>query len=242
MLSSLNAFSGLSAANLLTLLGANSSSSSSSTSTSAVRVASTGVSVSGAGDPAKAIKAILAQAQMGTPGGGSVSTFTAEAAYSAQMGGSSSLFSASVTISSPGALQQIADAVSEINYDKIFAENGDVSNPITVTAADAVNFTISDGAATMTAMQGYALPSELPSLASIQQAYHQIISENQAAGAATSYDGSFTLVKLPLNSSGGGGPNSMTFSASGSREDDIWQLVLTQASVGVTVSDTQIKG
>ena len=84
MLSSLNAFGGLSAANLLTLLGANSASSSNSPSASAARSASADVSASDANDPAKAIKAILAQAQMETSAGGSTSIATAEAAYAAQ--------------------------------------------------------------------------------------------------------------------------------------------------------------
>src|ERR1700694_905609 len=85
MLSSLNSFGGLSAADLLKLFGANSSSSSSSssTTTSNAQSAST-VSAPAANDPTTTIKAILAQAQIGTSGGGSASIVTAEAAYAAQ--------------------------------------------------------------------------------------------------------------------------------------------------------------
>ncbi len=90
MLSSLNAFGGLSAAELLTLFGVKSSSSSSSaTSTSAPQSASTGVSGSTANDPANAIQAILAQAQIdkaqtATSGGGSAISATAQAEYAAK--------------------------------------------------------------------------------------------------------------------------------------------------------------
>ncbi len=93
MISSLNSFGGLSAADVLLLFGANSSSlssSSSSTSASAAQSASTGVFASNANDPASAIKAILAEAQIGTSGGGSASIATAEAAYAGQTVGSNS--------------------------------------------------------------------------------------------------------------------------------------------------------
>lgn len=66
MLSSLNSFSGLSAAELLKLFAANSSSSSSASSASknTDQWAAIGVSGSSANDPAKAIQAILVQAQI----------------------------------------------------------------------------------------------------------------------------------------------------------------------------------
>jgi hypothetical protein len=106
MLSSVNSFGGLSAAELLTLFGANSSSnpssSSNSTSTSTAQPESTGISGSSANAPANAIQAILAQAQITqteTSDGESVTSTTAQAAYAVQMGGSSSLLGAGVTMS-----------------------------------------------------------------------------------------------------------------------------------------------
>ena len=88
MLSSLNAFGGLSATELLTLFGANSSSASSASASKAQSV-STGVSGSSANDPAKTIQAILAQAQIAQAqtaisGAQSASSATADAAYAAQ--------------------------------------------------------------------------------------------------------------------------------------------------------------
>ena len=77
MLSSLNAFSGLSAANILVLFGTNSSpSSSSSASASVAQSTSTTASGIAISDPTTTIKALLAQAQIGqaqsaTLGGGS---------------------------------------------------------------------------------------------------------------------------------------------------------------------------
>lgn len=100
MLGSVNAFGGLSAADILKLFGANSSSSSSnSMSASAGQSASTGVFASDVNDPTKAIKAILAQAkidQAGTqsPAGGSAGDAAAEAGYAAQLGGSSTVLRA----------------------------------------------------------------------------------------------------------------------------------------------------
>ena len=97
MLSSLNAFGGLSAANILMLFGANSSSSSSSsTSAGAPQSTSTGAFAFDANDPTKAIKAILAQAKIEQAGtetsaGGWTSSAIVEAAYAAQTGDSSAV-------------------------------------------------------------------------------------------------------------------------------------------------------
>jgi hypothetical protein len=118
MLSSLNVFGGLSAANLLTLLGANSSNTSSNAAAAgASRSASASVSTSSANDPAQAIKAILAQAQIeqaqaAPSAAGSTSLVTAAAAYSAQTGGSSFQTADSAAIlSAAGAVTSIsADA------------------------------------------------------------------------------------------------------------------------------------
>lgn len=261
MLSSVNPFGGLSAADISMLFGASSSSSSSSTtSSSAAQSASAGVSASGANDPFTAIKTILAQAQIGpSVGGGSAISVTAEAAYAAQAGGSSSLVTANVTVALPGALQQINDAVSLINNLPIYSQIGNVSNPITVTASDAVNINISNGSVSMAATQDSVVPSELPSWASIQQALGELKSEDQTMGwngveatpestakdVATAWwnsisDGSsFTLVKLPPGALGASGGNTITFSATGD-DNNKWQLVLPQTSVSVTVSDTQI--
>jgi hypothetical protein len=118
MLSSLNAFGGLSAANLLLLFSTNSSSASSSaTSANDAKSASTHANnsadaiktilaqaQSAASNPANAIKAILAQAQIdqaqtATLGGASATT------------SSNALVSASATISSPNSIQQIAEQI-----------------------------------------------------------------------------------------------------------------------------------
>jgi hypothetical protein len=194
----------------------------------------------------------LAQAQI-TPGGASASSVAVAAAYVAQMGGSSSQMSVGVTISSPDAVQQIADAVSELNSHPIYAQydlhppddNGALSidSPITVTAADAVNIAISNGAVSATAMQGAAFPNGLPSLASIQQEYNLMRSEpfdNTLEPWGDTFDGSFTLVQLPPNANGGGDGtfNVDTFESDG----QWWALVLPQDTVNVAVSDTQTKG
>jgi hypothetical protein len=159
MLSSLNAFGGLSAANLLALLGANSSSSSSnSTSTSAAQSASTGVSASGANDPAKAIKAILAQAQMETSGGGSVSIVTADAAYAAQTVGSSS-----------GAVPEIDNGVT-----------GNASSLVVGTASGTVSVTMGDADQ---AVMGYRSSEALESYQNLSQ---QLAQEELAASSIPS--------------------------------------------------------
>lgn len=95
MLSSVNAFGGLSSAELMTLFGAKSSSSSSiSTSNTTDQPAVTGASASSANNPANAIQTILAQAQIeegqieqaltATSGTGSATSATVAAAYAAQ--------------------------------------------------------------------------------------------------------------------------------------------------------------
>ena len=92
MLTSLNAFGGLSAADLLRLLGANSPSSASSPSAKSSSAAqSTTASARASSDPFKTIKDILAGAQMEqrspTPSaGGSVSEVLVAAAYAEQTG------------------------------------------------------------------------------------------------------------------------------------------------------------
>lgn len=245
MLSSLNAFGGLSAADVLKLFGANSASSTSATTPSPAQTPPPSFSASSASDPAKAIKAILAEAQIGQ---GQIGT----------LGGDSvSLLSESATIASPGALQQIANAVSLVNSLPIYAQSGDVSSPITVTAADAVNVTFRNGAVLATAMQGATYPNGLPSLASIQQALNELKGEDEATGwngvEATpestakdvadtwwnSVDGSFTLVQLPPNASGAIGGNIVTFGSSewGPQQ---WALVLPQNSVSVAASYTKV--
>jgi hypothetical protein len=88
MLTALNAYGGLSAAELLKLFAANSSSSS-STSTSTSQSVSAGVSASSANDPANMIKSILAQAQIEqgqskSSAGRSANSANAQAAYVAQ--------------------------------------------------------------------------------------------------------------------------------------------------------------
>lgn len=270
MLSGLNAFGGLSAADVLMLFGANSASSSSlsAPAASTAPVASTGIAASSADGAENAIQAILAQAQMDHAQleaslGQSASLVTVQAAYAEQTGGSGSLTSASVTISTPGALQQIADAVSEVNkivywqidlnpatHNGISGESG----PVDVTAADAVNVTMSNGGMSVTAMEGAQLPNGLPTLANIQQALGELKREDETTGfngfEATpsptakavadawwnSVSGSFTLVKLPANADGGGsGGNLATFGTG----DNQWALVLPQESV--SVSDTDVK-
>lgn len=274
MLSSLNAFGGLSAADVLTLFGANSTSSSSSSAASASTVSSaaTSIAASSANGAENAIQAILAQAQidraqMETSLGESASLFTAQAAYADQANGSGSLMSASVTISTPGALQQITDAVSEVDKSVYWeiglnpaTHNGisGESGPVDVTAADAVNITMSNGGMSVTAMEGAELPNGLPTLANIQQALGELKWEDEATGWNgiegtpetnakavadawwNSVSGNFTLVPLPANASGSVGGNMITFGSSdwGPLE---WALVLPQDTVSVSVSDTEVR-
>jgi hypothetical protein len=120
MLSALNAYGGLSAAELLTLFGVKSSSSSSAKSETTAQLASSAnnptnaiqailaQAQSGANNPANAIQAILAQAriaqaQAATSGDGSASVATVAAAYAAQTGSSGSPLSAGATIFSSDA-------------------------------------------------------------------------------------------------------------------------------------------
>ena len=90
MLSSLNTFGGLSSAEISMLFGSNSpSSSSNATPSSTTQSAQTGVDASGANNPANAIQAILAQAeiahrQLETSLGGSSSVVKAQTAYAEQ--------------------------------------------------------------------------------------------------------------------------------------------------------------
>ena len=90
MLSSLNTFAGLSSAEISMLFGSNSpSSSSNATPSSTTQLAQTGVDVSGANNPANAIQAILAQAeiahrQLETSLGGSSNVVKAQTAYAEQ--------------------------------------------------------------------------------------------------------------------------------------------------------------
>jgi hypothetical protein len=91
MLPSLNTFGGLSSAEILILFGSNSpSSSSNATHSSTTQSAQTGVDASGANNPANAIQAILAQADMAhaqleTSLADSGSILKAQAAYADQM-------------------------------------------------------------------------------------------------------------------------------------------------------------
>jgi hypothetical protein len=198
-------------------------------------------------------QAQIEQTQTGMLGG--ASSVSASAAYSVQFGGSSALVSASVTVSSPDAMKQIGDAVSEINSAQIMvqtnvdpATHNGISgyvDPLTVTAVDAVNISVSNGAISATAMQGASFPDGLPSLTAIQQAYNNILEQDQpnspSAGVPATFNGNFTLVKLPPGTLGAGGPNFTVFSADGYWSDDnMWALVLTQNSVSVTASETQI--
>ncbi|MHB8885281.1 MAG: hypothetical protein ACYC5H_09360 [Methylovirgula sp.] len=244
MLSSLNSYGGLSSAELLTLFGANSSSySASSASASKAQSASTGISGSSTNDPAKTIQTILAQAQidqaqMATSGGGWTLSAT-ETAYASAAGGSSSLLSANVTISSPDAVQQINNAVSEVNNQRIMAQTAYEDSPITVTAADAINVTIGNDGVAVTAVQGAALTSELPSLKSIQQAYDWLKEVYPTSRSGTLFNGSFTLVQLPSNALGANGGNLVSLGTPGK---DVWALVLPQETVSVTVAQTQTTG
>jgi hypothetical protein len=276
MFSPLNSFSGLSAANILTLFRVDSSSTNAASASSA-KSASSSVSASGADDPATAIKAILAQAQIeqvqiGTIGAGSTSIVTVAAAYADQTDGSRSIVSGSVAITTPGAVQQINDAVALVNNTHIIKQtdvdpathNGVSSydDPITVTANDAVNITISNGVMSATAMEGASFPDGLPSLAAIQQTLAGMKEDVESTGYngveatpettakavgdaywdATMSSGSFTLVRLPPGTLGASGGNLSVFSADGYWSDDNkWALVLPQVTVSATVSETQIK-
>ena len=176
-------------------------------------------------------------------GGGSPTTL-AEAAYAAQMGGSSSLGSANVTLSLPDTAQQIAYAVALLSAKTVFSES---TGAITVTAADAVNVTVSNGNVSLTGARGAALPSGLPSLANMQQAIDTLVMANPQSYPArngldlSTYEGSLTLVQLPPDSNFACGDNYITFSTGGDKYNN-WALVLPQDTVSATVSDTQIKG
>ncbi len=277
MLSSLNAFGGLSSTEISMLFGSNSpSSSSNATPSNTTQSAQTGVDASGANNSANVIQAILAQADMATSTGGWASIASAQTAYTAEIGDSSFAVSASVAIASPNAAQQIADALSVVqntivtqSYVDPATHNGASAYTayVSVSAADAVNITMSDGAISATAIAGANFPNGLPSLASIQQALSGLKTQDQsigwdgvAAGAWNpeiteaanptsmakdvadawwnSVSGSFTLVQLPSNASGADGGNIATFSANGTN----WAIVLPQDEVSVTLSETQTMG
>jgi hypothetical protein len=107
MLSSLNTFGGLSAADILLLFNSNPSSSYSSTNATVANTAQSAQAGIGATGAANAIQAILAQAQIDhakleTALGGSTSIGTAQAAYADQADGTDSLVSATTTISPAG--------------------------------------------------------------------------------------------------------------------------------------------
>ena len=129
-------------------------------------------------------------------GGGSASL--AEAAYAAQSGASSSLASANVTLSLPDTAQQIAYAVALISAKAVYSES---TGAITVTAADALNVTVTNGAVSLTGAQGAALPDGLPSLASMQQAIDTLAMANPQSYPArngldlSTYEGSLTLCR-----------------------------------------------
>jgi hypothetical protein len=174
------------------------------------------------------------------------------AAYAAETGGASRFGSANVTLSLPDTAQQIAYAVTLIDADGVWTQTAAPPNnqgiaayiaPANVTAADAVNLTIANGA--VTATQGGALPGGLPSPASIQQAIGELaLSSPQSyparAGLATSaYEGSLTLIKLPPGSNFAGGDNYITFGTSAADPFEGWALVLPQDTVTVTVSQSQ---
>lgn len=172
----------------------------------------------------------------------------AEAAYAAQTGDSSSLGNADITLSLPDTAQQIAYAVAQLNEAGPWTQTQSLTNaevryinPVNVTAADAVNVTIANG--TMTATQGGALPSGLPSLSDIQQAINQLESEPSSYQAKAgldpaTYEGSLTLVQLPPNTNFACGDNFITLRTTEAGFQN-WALVLPQNTVSVTVSDTQ---
>jgi hypothetical protein len=202
----------------------------------------------GSSSSASASATFLAPAayQQIVSGGGSAINLAA-AAYAALTGGSASLGAANVTLSLPDTAQQIAYAVTLIDAKTVYAEN---SGPVAVTAADAVNVTVNDGALSLTGAPGAALPNGLPSLADIQQATSQLaMSDPQSYPARTgfdptAYEGSLTLVKLPPDALFAAGDNFIAFATSGQwnlNTDDKWALVLPQDTVTATVSDTQVK-
>jgi hypothetical protein len=277
MFSPLNAFSGLSAANIATLFRVNSSTVNAASAEGAAQSAASGALASAANDPANAIKAILAQAriakvQAGTISAGSTSIVSVSAAYADQTDGSRSIVSGSVAVTTPGAVQQIDDAVALVNKTHIYQEtevdpathNGISAyiDPITVTANDAVNVTISNGIISAVAMDGATFPDGLPSIATIQQTLNMLKADDESTGwngveataettakavgdaywDATMSSGSFTLIRLPPGTLGAWGGNLATFSADGLWSDDNkWALVLPQVTISATMSETQIK-
>jgi hypothetical protein len=136
MLSSLNAYGGMSAVDLLKLFGANSSSStSSSTSAGGDQSASTGVLASSANDPANAIKAILAQTQIAqsrTTASGAVSIATVASAYASQTETSADQSSTSTTA-------ETAYVVQMGSSSSILATGVTMSNEVTTDAASGLS-------------------------------------------------------------------------------------------------------
>ena len=263
MISSLNTYGGLTANQLLTLFGANASSSQSSQSTPAAQAGSANADSSAPNDPASSIKAILAQSHIGrtTAGGGWSVTDTVESAYAAQMG-DSGFVAASVTFASPGAAQQINQAVATINQWGMMVQRGNVSSPAIVSANDAINFSFSNGCVSVTALSGANLPGNLPSMSSIQQAIAELKSQDEGTGwngvKATpitqakqtadawwnnTINGNFTLVKLPSSDPGigvgGSGGNVITIGEGG---ESNWAIVLSQNTVSANLSLTKNEG
>jgi hypothetical protein len=186
--------------------------------------------------------------QIVSGGGSAISLSTA--AYAAETGSSSAIGSTSVTLSLPDTAQQIAYAVTVLEAKSIWTQTPAAPNnqgiaayiaPVDVTAADAVNVTIANGA--MAATQGGALPSGLPSLASIQQAMNELgesSSQNCITLDPVTYEGTLTLVALPPNSNFACGDNFITFGSSAATDGfESWALVLPQDTVTVTVSQAQ---
>jgi hypothetical protein len=112
-------------------------------------------------------------------------TESAEAAYASQMGGSS--VSANITVLSPGALQQITSAISQING--LIKENYPNAGP--VTANDALNVTVGNGTGALTPPQELGLPNGIEQSATIAQALDQLATSSiggVAAGASSLLD------------------------------------------------------
>jgi hypothetical protein len=262
MISSLNAYSGLSSPLVLKLF--DTASASSSGAVSATEHGAPNDPTSVRADPASAIKAILADSQIvsATGGGGWSITEAAEAAYASQMSGGA--IGVSVTTSSPGTEQQINDAVSLINQTQIMRQteldpsknNGALllDSPIVVSAKNAVVITISGGTLSAAAEDDATFPDGLPSLARVQQVLAGLKSEDEAIGfngqEATpvtnaketadnwwnnTFDGSLTLVQLPPGTLGASGGTFTTFTDGGAN----WALVISQKTTTVAAEATQ---
>ena len=127
---------------------------------------------------------LLQIAQGQRAGGAQTSASFAVSAYADEMSGAAVQASANITVSAPGATQQIEDAVSQVNAIMKAAYGPGIGS---VNSSDAVNVTVGDGLGSLSTSGGLGLPSGLPQPTTILQALDQLAqSSNQGVAAAAS--------------------------------------------------------